>query len=80
MPATLAGRVAIVDVAASAHVARALAGAGAAVVLVGGAASDAGALAADLADRGARVAVFVGDSATDSGRDALVEMVAELFA
>ena len=47
------------------------------VVVVGGEAAAVGTLVVDLESRGLRAAAFVGDPATE--RDALVEMLAELF-
>lgn len=46
-------------------------------VVVGADAAAVGALVGDLQGRGVRTAAFVGDPATE--RDALVEMLAELF-
>jgi hypothetical protein len=45
--------------------------------VIGDDAGEVGALVGDLEARGVRAAAFVGDPATD--RDALVEMLAELF-
>lgn len=59
-------------------VARALASEGAAVVIVGDAAV-AGAVAGEIEQAGGRVSVFAGDVRRADDRDALVEMVAELF-
>lgn len=46
-------------------------------VVIGSDAAAVGELLADLEERGVRAAAFVGDPATE--RDALVEMLAELF-
>jgi hypothetical protein len=46
-------------------------------VVVGADAAEVGTLVADLLERGVRAAAFVGDPATE--RDALVEMLTELF-
>ena len=46
-------------------------------VVVGEDAHDVGELVADLTSRGVRAAAFIGDPSAD--RDALVEMLAELF-
>jgi short-subunit dehydrogenase len=79
---SLAGRVVVVaraDDPAAAPIAHALAAAGADIVLGGEEQATLASLASDVADRhGVRVAVFVGDAASDTG--ALAEMVAELFA
>ncbi|MGH7291039.1 MAG: hypothetical protein ACREJT_07520 [Myxococcota bacterium] len=48
-----------------------------AAIIVGSDAESVGEVVADLAGRGVRAAAFVGDPATE--RDALVEMIAELF-
>lgn len=47
-------------------------------IVVGTDAERVGELVADIEGRGVRAAAFVGDPATD--RDALTEMIAELFA
>lgn len=71
------------DTARGSGAARVLAAEGAAVVLVGADAAALGALAGELREVGARVAVFAGDvgdaASGDEDRDALAEMVAELF-
>jgi hypothetical protein len=46
-------------------------------VVIGDDAGDVGAIVVDLEARGLRAAAFIGDPATE--RDALVEMLAELF-
>ena len=46
-------------------------------MIIGGDATAVGALVADLEARGVRAAAFVGDPASE--RDALVEMLTELF-
>jgi len=71
--------VADADGARGADLARALSETHAAVVLAGADAGALGALAAELAGAGSRVAVFAGDAASDEGRAALVELVRELF-
>jgi NAD(P)-dependent dehydrogenase (short-subunit alcohol dehydrogenase family) len=60
-------------------VARAIAPLHAAVVVTGDDVAALGALAAELGAAGARVAVFVEDVTTETGRSALVEMVNDLF-
>jgi hypothetical protein len=72
----LGGRVAIVSVGEP-DAARALAAAGASVVVVGSDATATGALVRSLVDGGHRAVAFVGDAAHDAA--ALGEMVAELF-
>ncbi len=64
------------DTEAGASDARALAAAGAAILLCGSDPVALGVLAAELAERGTRVAVVVGDHEPET----VVEMVAELFA
>lgn len=78
----MATRVVVVtdaDGARGGDIARALAALHAAVVLAGDDTDALGALASELGATGARVAVLVDDVATEAGRDALVEMVNELF-
>jgi hypothetical protein len=75
--APLSGRVVVVS-AAEPDAARALAGEGAAVVIVGEA-GVAGALAGEIEEAGGRACVFAGDVGGDEDRAALAEMVAELF-
>lgn len=75
-PGPLGGRVAIVS-AGEPDAARALAAAGASVVVVGRDATTTGALVRSLLDGGHRTAAFVGDATHDAA--ALGEMVAELF-
>lgn len=72
----LGGRVVIVSVGEP-DAARALATAGATVVVVGSDAVATGTLVRSLVDAGHRAAAFVGDASTDAA--ALSEMVAELF-
>ena len=67
------------DVERGAGIARALATVDAAVVLAGSDVDALARLAAELTTAGARVAILVDDVATDTGREALVEMVGELF-
>ena len=62
-----------------AGMARALVALDAAVVLAGDDTDALAALASELTTAGARVAVLVADVATAAGRDALAEMVNELF-
>jgi hypothetical protein len=62
-----------------AQLARAMAAVHAIVVLAGADAGALGALASELSGAGARVAVFTGDAASETGRAALVELVQELF-
>jgi NAD(P)-dependent dehydrogenase (short-subunit alcohol dehydrogenase family) len=62
-----------------AGLARALAELDAAIVLAGDDADALAVLASELTTAGARVAVLVADIATAAGRDALAEMVNELF-
>jgi NAD(P)-dependent dehydrogenase (short-subunit alcohol dehydrogenase family) len=75
----LAGRVVVV-VGPSRSVARALAGDGATVVLVGSDATELGEIARTVDDAGARSAVFVGDPDEPADRSALAELLAEVFA
>jgi NAD(P)-dependent dehydrogenase (short-subunit alcohol dehydrogenase family) len=67
------------DTPRGAGIAHAVATLDAAVVLAGDDTDALGALASELGSAGARVAVLVDDVATEAGRDALVEMVNELF-
>jgi NADP-dependent 3-hydroxy acid dehydrogenase YdfG len=62
-----------------ARIARALVTLDAAVVLAGDDTDALATLASELGTAGARVAVLVADVATRPGRDALVELVNELF-
>jgi len=64
--------------AGAGDVARALAGEGAAVVIVGDAAT-AGTVAGEIEEAGGRASVFAGDVTRDDDRAALAEMLAELF-
>ncbi|MCZ7527980.1 MAG: hypothetical protein M5U14_17325 [Acidimicrobiia bacterium] len=76
----LAGRVVLVAGAREgAAAARALVDAGAAVVVVDPDARAAGSLCGELVAAGGRAAVFTGDPADPRDRDALAEMVTELF-
>ena len=72
----LDGRVVVVGVEQRAS-AVALGERGATVVVTGTDSDAVGAVVRDVAATGARVAAFVGDPATE--RDALVEMLAELY-
>jgi NADP-dependent 3-hydroxy acid dehydrogenase YdfG len=79
---TLATRVVVIadaDHERGAGIARAMVAIDAAVVLAGSDADALGALAAQLTNGGARVAVLVDDIATEPGRAAVVELVNELF-
>jgi NAD(P)-dependent dehydrogenase (short-subunit alcohol dehydrogenase family) len=67
------------DTPRGAGIARALTTLDAAVVLAGVDTEALAALASELGTAGARIAVFVDDVATESGRGTLVEMVGELF-
>lgn len=67
------------DVERGAGIARAMTAVDAAVVLAGSDVDVLARLAAELTAAGARVAVLVDDVATDAGREALREMVNELF-
>jgi len=67
------------DVERGAGIARAMTAVDAAVVLAGSDVDALARLAAELIAAGARVAVLVDDVATDAGREALREMVNELF-
>jgi NADP-dependent 3-hydroxy acid dehydrogenase YdfG len=62
-----------------ADIARAMATTDAVVVLTGDDTDALATLASEIASAGARVAVLVDDVATEAGRNALVEMVGELF-
>lgn len=75
-PGPLGGRVTIVS-AGEPDAARALAAAGASVVVVGSDPTATGALVRSLVDDGHRAAAFIGDATHDAA--ALGEMVAELF-
>lgn len=82
MDLDLAGRRALVTGSSSgigAGVARILAEEGAAVVIHGRNVERAQAVAKDLADRGARTAVAIGDLATDEGSDAVAKAALEAF-
>ena len=74
----LDGRVVVVD-PGGADIARAIARAGATVVVAGADAEAAGALAAQIDAAGGRAAVFTGDLTRDADRAALAELLAELF-
>jgi len=67
------------DVERGAGIARAMTAVDAAVVLAGSDVDALARLAAELTAAGARVAGLVDDVATDAGREALREMVNELF-
>jgi hypothetical protein len=67
------------DVDRGAAIARAMATGDAAVVLAGSNVGALASLAGELTTAGARIAIFVDDVATDAGREALIEMVNELF-
>ena len=67
------------DVDRGAAIARAMATVDAAVVLAGSDVDALGRLAGELTTAGARVAIFVDDVATEPGREAMIEMVNELF-
>jgi len=67
------------DVDRGAGIARAIATGDGAVVLAGSDVDALARLAGELTTAGARVAIFVDDVATDTGREALLEMVNELF-
>lgn len=74
----LVGRAVVVDPSAT-DVAVAMARYGATVVIAGGDAHAAGALASQVEAVGGRAAVFTGDLTRDTDRAALAELVAELF-
>ena len=67
------------DVERGAGIARALAAVDASMVLAGVDVDALARLAAELTTAGTHVVILVDDVATDAGRDALVEMVTELF-
>ena len=74
----LDGRVVVVSVQEPAA-ALAAARAGAAVVVVGSAASEVGGIVDEVVRAGGRACAFVGSLEDDHDRDALSEMLAELF-
>jgi NADP-dependent 3-hydroxy acid dehydrogenase YdfG len=67
------------DFERGAGIARAMATVDAAMVLAGVDVDALARLAAELTTAGTRVAILVDDVATDTGREALIEMVNELF-
>jgi NADP-dependent 3-hydroxy acid dehydrogenase YdfG len=71
--------VADADVERGAGIARALASVDASMVLAGMDVDALARLAAELTAAGTHVVILVDDVATDAGREALVEMVNELF-
>jgi predicted dinucleotide-binding enzyme len=77
----LAGRVVVIATGDSnaRDAALAVAGEGAAVVLVGADDGTAGAVAREVVDAGGRAAVFAGSLSDPDDRTALAEMLGELF-